>query len=445
MEPCLASTITHYEPIAESIVVLLFFVAELILVGATVVALLPSRCRWTLSLLECFLPGLFVTVTFAETWSLFGGLMPWANAVLILTAAILALLRRRAFVGILQEATRNTRRINLIPLALCLTIGAINALSNGFCYDTLLYHLAAIRWVAEFGSVPGLANLHGRLGFNSDLHPLAALFGWPFGIEVGREFVNPIIIGSICAVLLQGVKLRRKEFFTRASIYTGLLFLLGFRLLFSDCLSSPQPDVAGAGLTLLVAWHLREVIQEVAPERKVGAFLACLMASALVVTFKLSYAVLGVAAAGVATAVIIFRERRLGLIFGGVVAVFLFSVPWLCRGYITSGYPFYPSELGRINFDWTVPAETAQYEKDWILSWGRAPQQDFHSVLKNEDWFWPWLVTNLGDAIFWKSLLLAVAGLILVVATRPWLYPKDSWWRWCLLTGPVVAFSSVLV
>lgn len=438
MEPCLGSIITHYEPIAESFVVLLFFLAELILVGAAVVAWLPSPFRSTLSLPEFFLPGLFAAVAFAETWSLFGGLMPWANVTLILTAAMLALLRRRAFFGALREATRNTRRISLLPLALCLTIGAVNALTNGFCHDTLLYHLAAVRWVAEFGSVPGLANLHGRLGFNSALHPLAALFGWPFGIEVGREFVNPIIIGSVCAVLLQGVKLRRKEFFTPDSIYACLLFPLGFRFLFSDCLSSPQPDVAGAGLTLLVAWQLREVIQDVAPERKVGAFLFCLMASALVVTFKLSYAVLGIAAAGLATLVVYFRERRLALIFWGAVAVFLFSVPWLSRGYITSGYPFYPSGLGRINFDWTVSAEAAENEEDWILSWGREPLQDYHSVLKNANWFCPWLVTNLGGSIFQKSLLLAAAGLFLVAVTRPWLYRKDSWGRWCLLTCPVV-------
>jgi len=438
MEPWLASTITHYEPMVKSIGVELFLVAELIFAGASVMAMLPSRARWPLTLPDFALPGLFLAAAFAETWSLFGGLMPWANVALLLIVTIVAVTRWRAFLGLLGDAIRDTRAGNLLLLVPCLAVGAANALTNGFCHDTLLYHLAAIRWVADFGSVPGLANLHGRFGFNSALHPLTALFGWPFGIEVGREYINPTIILSVCAALLQGVRMRPKEFFTPGSIYACLLFVLGFRLLFSDCFSSPQPDVAGAGLALLVAWHLREVIQELAPERQVGAFLTCLMAGALVLTFKLSYAVLGIVAAGVAIGIVFFHGRRLRLIFAGLIMVGVFSTPWLCRGYITSGYPFYPSDLGRINFDWAVPAETALVEKNWILSWGREPYQDVRLVLKDDTWFWPWVATTLGDSIFRKSALLAAAGLIIVAVSRPWLYRKDSWWRWCLLISPII-------
>ena len=429
---------THFEPMIKSIGIELFLIAELILAGASVIALLPSRARWPLTLPDFALPGLFLAVAFAETWSLFGGLMPWANVALILIVTIVTVTRWRAFLGVVGDAIRNTRTVNLVILALCVILAAANAVTNGFGHDTLLYHLAAVRWVADFGSVPGLANLHGRLGFNSALHPLAALFGWPFGIEIGREYINPAIILSVCAALLQGVRLRVKEFFTPGSIYACLLFVLGFRLLFSDCLSSPQPDVAAAGLALLVAWHLRGVIQEPASEGHVGAFLTCLMAAAMVLTFKLSYAVLGIAAAGVAVGMVFFHGRRLKLIFAGLMMVLVFSTPWLCRGYITSGYPFYPSDLGRINFDWAVPAETAFLEKNWILSWGRAPYQDVHSVLKDASWFWPWVATTLGDSIFRKSALLAAAGLVIIAATRPWLYRKDSWWRWCLLVGPVI-------
>lgn len=438
MEPWLASTITHFEPMVKSIGVELFLMAELIFAGASLMATLPSGARWSLTLPDFALPGLFLAVAFAETWSLFGGLMPWANVALILMVTAVAVMRRRTVLGLLGEAIRHTRLGNLVLLAPCLLSGAANAITNGFCHDTLLYHLAAIRWVADFGSVPGLANLHGRLGFNSALHPLAALFGWPFGIEVGREYVNPAIILSICAMLLQGIRLRRKEFFTSGSVYACLLFILAFRLLFSDCFSSPQPDVAGAGLALLVAWYLRQVIPEPAQERQVGPFLTCLMAGALVLTFKLSYAVLGIAGAGVAAGILLFQGRRLQLIFAGLIMVCVFAVPWLCRGYITSGYPFYPSDIGHINFDWAVPAGTALIEKNWVLSWGRGPYQDVNVVLKDASWFWPWVATTLGGSIFRKSALLAAAGLIIVALTRPWLYRKDSWWRWCCLVSPVI-------
>ncbi|MDR1863585.1 MAG: hypothetical protein LBQ67_06670, partial [Treponema sp.] len=42
-------------------------------------------------------------------------------------------------------------------------------------YDTDLYHAQTIRWLNEYGTVPGLGNLHSRLGFNSSWHTFAAL------------------------------------------------------------------------------------------------------------------------------------------------------------------------------------------------------------------------------------------------------------------------------
>ena len=38
--------------------------------------------------------------------------------------------------------------------------------------DTESYHIQSIKWIKEYGSVPGLVNLHERFGFNS--HGLAA-------------------------------------------------------------------------------------------------------------------------------------------------------------------------------------------------------------------------------------------------------------------------------
>ncbi|EMO63800.1 hypothetical protein LEP1GSC133_1179, partial [Leptospira borgpetersenii serovar Pomona str. 200901868] len=36
-----------------------------------------------------------------------------------------------------------------------------------FAYDSGLYHIQSIKWIQEYSVVPGLANLHGRFGFNS--------------------------------------------------------------------------------------------------------------------------------------------------------------------------------------------------------------------------------------------------------------------------------------
>jgi hypothetical protein len=436
MEPWLASIISAYEPIVKSLSVLLFFVGELAFGGCVVMAWMPPIFRYRLSLPELILPGLFLAVAFAESWSLFGGVTPWANPVLILFLVILAVVRWRAFRTALNDSVRSTRWFNFVFFLPCLVFAAMNALTNGFCYDTLLYHLAAIRWVADFGSVPGLANLHGRLGFNTALHPLAALLGSPFGIAVGREFVNPVIIVSVGTVLFQSIKLNRKEFFLPDSVYACLLLPLVLGLLFSDCLSSPQPDVSSAGIAILVAWHLSRVIQENARDRIEVAYLGCLMASSLVVTFKLSYAVLGVTTVGLATVMLLWRRGRFAPIWAGLIIAGLFFVPWLCRGYITSGYPFFPSELGRIHFDWMVPHEAALSERNWVLSWARAPDHNWRSVLLNGDWIRPWLAATAVDPIVLRASFLLAGGLILIVLTRPWRYRKEL--SWCWLISPII-------
>ena len=442
--PCLASIVTHYVPIAKSLGVLLFLLVEVVFVGCAAIGFLPPSARSNLSLPAFLLPGLFVATVFAETWSLFGGLVPWANPALILMAAILAAVRWRTFATLGRDGLRNTRWSSLILFLPCLFFAALNALTNGYCHDTLLYHLAAVRWVADFGSVPGLANLHGRLGFNSALHPLSGLFGAPFGIAIGSEFANPVIVLCTCAVLLQGIRLNRKAFFAQGSIYAGLLLPLILSQLFSQCLSSPQPDVAGVAIAILVTWHLREVIfeTETLPEIEQSSFLRVLMAGSLVVMLKLSYAALGLAAAALVTLVILIRRRRFIAILLPVLLVFLSSIPWVCRGYITSGYPLYPSELGAIHFDWTVPPEAASSDKKWILSWARDPTRDADSVLANNDWLRPWLTTTLSDPLVLKSVVLGAAGLILSLISAPGRWHQGSFRQCGFLIAPIL-FSLV--
>jgi hypothetical protein len=147
-------------------------------------------------------------------------------------------------VQVVGEAWRQTSLLALIIAVPVLVVAAWNALTSAItCYDIQTYHLQAVRWAAEFGSVPGLANLHGRLGFNSALHPLAALLSSPGGSWLGREYVNSLIVTITLAILIQGI-----ASYSACSIYALLLLPFPVSLLFSECLSSPQPDVAAASL-----------------------------------------------------------------------------------------------------------------------------------------------------------------------------------------------------
>jgi hypothetical protein len=153
---------------------------------------------------------------------------------------------------------------------------------------------------------------------------------------------------------------------------------------------------------------------------------------------KLSYAMFGLAAAGLAALIIVFRQRRFTPIWRAALIVFVLSIPWVGVGYLTSGYPFYPMDVGAIQFDWMVPASAALGDRNWILSWAREPYQDWHTVLANNDWFRPWVAAAIGELFVRKSLLLLAAGLVLSMLSAPWRWRKQAFYQWCWLIAPTI-------
>jgi len=107
----------------------------------------------------------------------------------------------------------------------------------------------------------------------------------------------------------------------------------------------------------------------------------------------------------------------------------LFSIPWVGRGYITSGYPLYPSELGRINFDWMVPTEAGFIREGLGFELGTRAFSRFCNCTDECRLVSAWVATTLADPIVLKSIVLCLAGIILIASSRPWLYRRDSWFR----------------
>jgi hypothetical protein len=407
---------------------------ELFLVGTAIWSwlwrLMPGRCN----LLDVNLVGLAATVFFAQTWSLFGGLYPWSNGILLSATLLCLLIRREVVIQVVREAWRQTSWVGLAISVPFLIVAAWNALTSAItCYDILAYHLQAIRWVAEFGSVPGLANLHGRLGFNSALHPLAAILSSPGGLWLGREYVNTSIVTITIAILLQGI-----DGYSARSIYALLLLPFPTSLLFSDCLSAPQPDVAAAGAATLFAWYLRDIVLD-RDSGGLSTLFFGLLTATMAILFKISYAALGVAGIGVAIACWTRSRQRIGQLILLILFTGLFGLPWLFRGYITSGYPFFPAEIGRLGFDWTTPHEVIAAERDWVLSWARAPfNLHWQQVLSDWSWIGPWVQQLPSYPIVIKAAGMAAVGLLSSVWLLRLGYSRTKLAHWLLVFLPIL-------
>jgi hypothetical protein len=422
----------------KSLPIVLGFQLELFLLGAAVWSwlrrLIPGRCN----LLDISLVGLAAAIFFSEIWSLFGGLYPWSNGVLFSAALLCLVLRHRAAIQVVREAWNQTSLLGLIILVPVFLVAAWNALTSAItCYDIQGYHLQAVRWVAEFGSVPGLANLHGRLGFNSALHTLAALLSSPGGFWLGREYVNSSIVTITLAILVQGI-----VGYSARSIYALLLLPFPTSLLFSDCLSSPQPDIAAAGAATLFAWYLRDIVLD-RESRGTSALFFGFLAGTMAVLFKVSYAALG--GAGICVAIVCWSRSTQGMrqLIGPVFFAGVFCLPWIFRGYVTSGYPFFPAEIGRLGFDWTVPHELIANERNWVLSWARAPfNPQWQQVLAGWSWFGPWAQQLPSYPIVAKAAGMAFVGLFISAWMLRLGYSRSRLAYWISLFLP--AFLSVL-
>ena len=93
-----------------------------------------------------------------------------------------ALLQRRAFVELLKKLRAEFATWPALSLLLFFISWLIVLLINAgpvIMDDTESYHLQSIKWIQEYGTVPGLVNLHERFGFNSSWFSCVALF-WVF-------------------------------------------------------------------------------------------------------------------------------------------------------------------------------------------------------------------------------------------------------------------------
>ena len=432
----------HVETVARSFVLLLLFEVEFLLVGATFLSYCEPRRFAGLKLFDQAFVGFCLVTAFSQVWSIFTGLHPLSNLCLIGITFVFAIPRWRQVTNNLCESAQGVpvrAVLVLIPIGIAV---AVNVLTRDACYDSALYHQLSVRWLSEFGSVPGLANLHGRLGFNSSLNALAGIFSVPFGEPIGREFANAATTFLVVCVLSQGLRFKDSDVsgFCRSLYAFGLLTFV-LMLAFSPCLSSPQPDVSSAAVAVAASWYFFEFLVSYRKDDALAGNHLFLIIAASVAAFELKLSYIGLVGAMVVVALRLALQRgtfsshiRFCLLFAAVMLV-----PWISCGYITSGCPFFPSEIGRLGFDWAVPHELARLEKDAAFAWARAPGLPVVEVLGSWEWITPWAGRLLSNPLVVKPGLVAIVGSILLLArlltpSRPRI---ERWWVILLIPSSV--------
>jgi hypothetical protein len=296
---------------------------------------------------------------------------------------------------------------------------ANQALLSPVWSDTYLYHLPAIDFYSQYRAIPGLANLHDRLGFQSSTLLIASAAD--VGIWKGEGF--RLVNGFFLSLLILEVVQRLIASIDRRALTLGSAFMLIAASLLvaldpmripESVLAAPNLDVGAAVLFIVAMTYFVDAIETPSPR---AVFLALTIAS-LSATFRpvnlLTFAIIAV----VLLLVVAPAGKRLRW-FGLPLAV---SGALLAAGVIhttvLSGYPFFPFPHPYFGFDWSLPQAEAQVTADSVTNWARFGAT---GISESEwiPWFKAWLsfiwqtgqVRDFAPAVFSGLAGLAIIAL----------------------------------
>jgi hypothetical protein len=322
-------------------------------------------------------------------------------------------------------------------------LAAIAALSSTRlvqAYDTGLYHYQLMRWLAEYGTVPGLALIHFRFGFSSSWFALAAPFDCgPFHGRISGLFGGlAVFLGLLHFTLAVSRIIQRQA--DRADWFLAggypLIFLVCFSWAFEVSLS---PDVPVWILTLIVGWLMlvvgrRELPRDSNPRWDHGCILPLILALGAM-SMKLT------AAPTVVVAGLFFWFNSVGesttrLVPGAIAS--LLAVPFFAANVTSSGCPLYPSSLMCSDLPWSVGKAAAQLIAADTTIWARwGGQMPLGATA------WSWIPTWFSQVD--KLLLLSFCATCLVGfgAVRGWRRGRAFLWVLALsLVGIAFLFTT---
>src|SRR6266446_998109 len=377
------------------------------------------------SLIDAFWMGLAICLAVLEIWNL---VLPVTSSSALFLFGFglfgLAVSRSKVRTGLLA-AWQNSRWLLLLGVAFALFLG-LRCCGPCDYYDTGLYGAASVRWSQTYPAVPGLANLHGRLGFNSSVFLCIAALGQGPWKDLGFHLFTGLLLSALWATLLPAcARCVSRVDASPADWFHSILAVPAFFWTTRSRIVGTQTDepativaLVAAGILFADLCETHRQDQQAPPASRL--FLAATLFS-LAVTFKESTAVFALLAWCLVfrriwqTSVSQLRGLHLGAAF---VYSGLLLLPWFARSIILSGYPLFPATIFAFPVPWKTPLSAARWYALAVHSWGRGPDAHFVDT-QGLRWLGDWLNHALRNRpSFQVPLAIGLAGLAIALASR---------------------------
>jgi len=356
--------------------------------------------------------GLALVTVYAGFYSLFSGVGLGANVGILLLGGVVAVGSRKDLLQYVKEITAKMtfgKCFFLVVLVFLFSYGA----SRGYMHvDSGLYHAQAIRWIEEDGVVPGLANLHCRLAYNSSAFLLTAFYSMHF--ILGKSLHT---VAGFMALVLAAKSFSVVEVFSRKKVYISdfvkVAALFYVSMIFTEMVS-PASDYFAMLFLFYVIIKWVELEEQKETDITPYGMLCVLMA--VNVTIKLSAAIMLILL--LKPAVVLLKEKRYGQIGIYLVLGITAVAPYLIRNVILSGWLVYPFPgIDLFSFDWKIPKGEAQYDAEEIKVYAKGMTDVLLKDTPMKEWLPNWFRRLKGLEKLWVlgSLGSVVAGLVELV------------------------------
>lgn len=361
--------------------------------------------------------GLGAATVYAQFFSLFYRVSLLANVVLVIFSAMTVLFWHQDMKRLLTESFRGSSRAVKILIPVLFVLWAYFTSRGYMVHDTKLYHAQSIRWIEEYGIVPGQGVVNSRFSYNSSVFSLAALYSLKFVFGQSMHAMSgwfAFLLSVTTLDIIKGVKkFRLSDFANVAAIY--------YLTLITDEVLAPSSDYATMCVLFFLVIKWLRLLEQPKEEQQTAPYGLLCVLGVYALTLKLTAGLILLLL--IKPAYRLLKEKQWKQILCYLLLGILTAAPWLIRGVLISGWLLYPfPALDLFDLPWKQKTEWVKTDAGAIKTWGRGVNNSVLAAQPIWEWYGTWFKTlslmEKGIALVDIAALVSFVGAAIVVFLR---------------------------
>ncbi len=364
--------------------------------------------------------GLGAATVYAQFFSLFYRVSLLANVVLVIFSAMTVLFWHQDMKRLLTESFRGSSRAVKILIPVLFVLWAYFTSRGYMVHDTKLYHAQSIRWIEEYGIVPGQGVVNSRFSYNSSVFSLAALYSLKFVFGQSMHAMSgwfAFLLSVTTLDIIKGVKkFRFSDFANVAAIY--------YLTLITDEVLAPSSDYATMCVLFFLVIKWLRLLEQPKEEQQTAPYGLLCVLGVYALTLKLTAGLILLLL--IKPAYRLLKEKQWKQILCYLLLGILTAAPWLIRGVLISGWLLYPfPALDLFDLPWKQKTEWVKTDAGAIKTWGRGVNNSVLVAQPIWEWYGTWFKTL---SLMEKGIALVdIAALVSFVGAAIAVFLRKNW------------------